>query len=217
MTPSEPTVCLRRLAVTLLPLVAVAVLAAAGCGRKAARPRTESEITWRGLRLGDGGARFEAVAKQAGWKTTCRPSDSVTFLDGPLLHTRWVKQADKARLKVCRAEPEAKPGDEVQGEIGARAYLLDDRIVRLNVMTQGSDADFQRALVKRYGTVATETIAVRLYKLERSGKMRTWTVRRPGAALLWMRGARVQEIQVLPTDERTLATLRGIAADRKGD
>jgi hypothetical protein len=202
---------------TLAVVAALVLPGVAGCGRKAARPRTEREITWQGLRLGDGSARFEAVVKKLGWKSTCRVADSVTFLEGQTQHTRWVKKAARERLRLCRGEPEPKPADDVQGEIGARVYLLDDRIVRLNVITQGTDADFQRALVKRFGDLATETIAVRLYKVERSGKMRTWTVRRPGAALLWMRGAKVQEIQVLPTDERTLAALRAVAAERRGE
>jgi hypothetical protein len=209
-------------------LTAIIVGTAALCGacdeKSPSKPRTLERLEWDGLRLGMAQERAKARMKDLGWKTRCRPSPTVVFLDGDALATRWVKRSERKRTLRCDAylpisSAKGKPGKKggsAQKKLRAKLFFLDGTLRQMNIVLAVPDEELAPKLKKRWGAYKQLELSMYLYGSSRPGRLRALSFRRGNVTVLWLRRAKVHELIFLDHTPTRVKELRSLVTLKKG-
>jgi hypothetical protein len=192
-----------------------------GCDEKPERkPKTFDDLHWEGLRLGMAVEQARARMKELGWKTRCRPSPTVVFLDGDALATRWIKQAERGRTLRCDAHVPRKKAVPKRGKarrrLRAKLFFLDGTLRQMNIVLAVPDERIAPALRKRWGAFKQVRLSMYMYGSSRPGQLRALSFRRGGDTVLWLRRARVHELVFVSHEPAQVKALRSLVTLEKG-
>jgi len=203
------------------PLVGLLLIAASlgGCNKPSRKaPKPLEGLQWEGIALGMSTEQVKARLEALGWSTTCQTPNTLVYLDGNALLTRWVKRADRKRAHRCDSRftpPKTSP--DGPGRLRAKTFFLDGTLRQLTVVVEWGDAALSKELRRRWGTYQQTDLELYLYSSRRPGRLRALAFRRNSTTVLWLRKAKIHELIFVSHTPAAVKALRAVASMKKNE